>query len=238
MGSPLGPLFADIFLCFHEKTWIENCLLAFKPSFYRRYVDDCFLLFRSPKRIPLFLNYLIQQHPNINFTFETESNSSLPFPDIQITRHNDCISTSVYHKPSFTGLFTNFHSFIPFSFKKGLILSLLHCFFNICSNYENFHEELETFKKIFWLNGYPTHFFDSCISVFQIKFSSPNLWCIQLPKKIFFCLPFTGIHSPNPQKNLKRFCFSLSSPQHPFHFPPYQTSFSLFLPLRTGFLRV
>ena len=47
MGSPLGPLFANIFMSFHEQKWLNSCPLSFKPLLYRRYVDDCFLLFRS-----------------------------------------------------------------------------------------------------------------------------------------------------------------------------------------------
>ena len=43
MGNPLGPTFANIFLCHHENNWLENCLELFKPKFYRRYVDDLFL---------------------------------------------------------------------------------------------------------------------------------------------------------------------------------------------------
>ena len=46
MGSPLGPLFANIFLSFrHEKSWLADCPSVFKPIFYHRYVDDCFLIF-------------------------------------------------------------------------------------------------------------------------------------------------------------------------------------------------
>ena len=42
MGSPLGPLFANIFMSFHEKSWLYNCASSFKPPMYRRYVDHCF----------------------------------------------------------------------------------------------------------------------------------------------------------------------------------------------------
>ena len=31
MGSPLGPTLANVFLCFHEKIWLQNCLFEFKP---------------------------------------------------------------------------------------------------------------------------------------------------------------------------------------------------------------
>ena len=73
-------------------------------------VDDCFLLFRSLDHVPLFLNYLNRQHPNISFTFELEKDGKLTFLDVYITRSNGKFSTSVYRKPTFTGLFTaSFH---------------------------------------------------------------------------------------------------------------------------------
>jgi hypothetical protein len=37
MGSPLGPLFANIFLSSHESNWLNNCPVNFKPLLYRRY---------------------------------------------------------------------------------------------------------------------------------------------------------------------------------------------------------
>ena len=51
MGSPLGPLFAKIFLSFHERTWLADCPHTFKPMFYTRYVDDCFLIFQSKEQV-------------------------------------------------------------------------------------------------------------------------------------------------------------------------------------------
>ena len=32
MGNPLGPTFANLFLCFHENNWLQNCPLQFKPK--------------------------------------------------------------------------------------------------------------------------------------------------------------------------------------------------------------
>ena len=37
---------------------------------------------------------------------------------------NGKFSTTVYRKPTFTGLFTDFESFIPITYKRGLINSL------------------------------------------------------------------------------------------------------------------
>ena len=129
ISSPLGPIFADIFLSWHERSWLSDCITHFKPVYYRRCVDDCFLLFASPDHIAPFLNYLNSQHPNINFTQETKVNNCLPFLDILITRANGSFSTSVFHKPTFTGLY---NSFIPSIYKTGLISSLLNRYFSIC----------------------------------------------------------------------------------------------------------
>ena len=47
MGSPLGPFLAKAFPSYHEKNWLNNCPHRFKPVFYRHYVDDIFILFKS-----------------------------------------------------------------------------------------------------------------------------------------------------------------------------------------------
>ena len=146
----------------------------FKPLLYRRYVDDCFLLFKSTDQIPQFLDFLNRQHPNIKFTCEIESNSTLPFLDISIIRKNGVFETSVYQKPTFTGLFTNFNSFIPSQYKCNLIPSLVHRLYNICSNYENFQAQLESLRQILNRNSYPTRLFDSCVRTFLDRVSQPK----------------------------------------------------------------
>ena len=47
MGSPLGPALANIFMCNFENKWLKDCPHSLKPVFYRRYVDDIFVLFSS-----------------------------------------------------------------------------------------------------------------------------------------------------------------------------------------------
>jgi hypothetical protein len=109
MGSPLGPLFANILLSFHEKEWLDNCPDSFKPIFFRRYVDDSFALFNSHDHIVPFLDYLNSKHPNIKFTFEIENEyKTLPFVDISIKRVNGNFETSVYPKPT---LYWSFYKF-------------------------------------------------------------------------------------------------------------------------------
>ena len=114
MGLPLGPTFANIFLCYHEKSWLDCCPSEFKPVFYRRYVDDCFILFSSIDHVPKFLNYLNSKHPNIKFTSELEQNSKISFLDCLVTRVNNKFETSTFRKSTFTGLGTSFFQFHSF----------------------------------------------------------------------------------------------------------------------------
>ena len=47
MGSCLGPTLANTFLCHHETNWLSDYPSECKPIFYRRYIDDTFLLFKN-----------------------------------------------------------------------------------------------------------------------------------------------------------------------------------------------
>ena len=126
MGLPwghlaLGPLLATIFLSFHETNGLKGCPFEFKPLYYRRYVDNSFIVFKSRDHILPFLNYLNSKHTNITFTYKVEKDKCLPFLDVNILFSNGKYSTTVYRKPTFTGLFTNFESYIPITYKRGLI---------------------------------------------------------------------------------------------------------------------
>ena len=36
MGGPISPTLAEIFLCHHEKSWLDDCPASFKPVLYKR----------------------------------------------------------------------------------------------------------------------------------------------------------------------------------------------------------
>ncbi|XP_057308105.1 uncharacterized protein LOC130645991 [Hydractinia symbiolongicarpus] len=111
MGSPLGPSLANAFLSHHEKTWLDNCPSSFKPVYYRRYVDDVFVLFSSPSHLPLFKDYLNRQHINISFTSECEADKTLPFLDVSVSGMNRSLlhlSIGSLHLVVFTRITTAF----------------------------------------------------------------------------------------------------------------------------------
>ena len=79
MGLPLGPTIANVFLSFYEIKWLEQCPKEFKRSFYRRYVDDVFVLFKSSKHLSKSRNYFNTCHPNICFPLTREKLESCHF---------------------------------------------------------------------------------------------------------------------------------------------------------------
>ena len=76
MGSPLGPTLANAFLVHFEKNWLQNYPYDFKPHYYRRYVDDTFVLFTSPKYLEAFRNFLNGRDANMSFKFQCEKQNS------------------------------------------------------------------------------------------------------------------------------------------------------------------
>ena len=54
MGSPLGPTLANVFLCHHEQQWLDNCPQDYKPTYYKRYVDDIFVLLPNSECLDRF----------------------------------------------------------------------------------------------------------------------------------------------------------------------------------------
>ena len=123
VGSPLAPILAIIFLSYHEENWLNKCPIEFKPSFYRRYVDDIFVLFESHESAHSSCEYISCKQQNINITAEQENIGSLLFLDVKICRKNGKFVTSLYRK-------------------------LLHRTFSICCDFKTFHFEIDDLNFI------------------------------------------------------------------------------------------
>ena len=190
MGSPLGPALANIFMCNFEKKWLKDCPHSLKPVFYRRYVDDIFVLFSSLDQAEKFKKYLSSKHLNINFSLEKENEGRLSFLDVNIFREKGKFVTNVYRKKTFSGVYTNFDSFIPETYKTGLIKSLLFRCFNLCSD---FHHEIDILKGILYKNSYPRDFVDKYIKEFLDRVLTRKVVVSTVPKKdLMIVLPYLG----------------------------------------------
>ena len=126
------------------------------------------MLFKNIAQVQLFLNYLNAKHHNIRFTCEIEDNSSLSFLDTQLIKENGKLTTSVYRKPTFTGLGLNFLSYSPYLYKINSIRTLLNRAYNVCSNFITLDNEFQFLKTFFECNAFPSFFsYQNPSSVFK-----------------------------------------------------------------------
>ena len=105
MGSPLGPVLANIFMVERKQ------IVSPTRSLWKRYVDDttCFV---NSNFISHVLESLNSFHSNIKFTIKIEKESKIEFLNILI-RYKDLINTTVCHKKMNTDLYINWKSFSP-----------------------------------------------------------------------------------------------------------------------------
>ena len=211
MGSPLGPVMANIFLSHSETIWLEQCLEDITPKYYRRYVDDIFVLFDNEEKCNSFCQYINTKHPNLKFKAEYEQDNTISFLDVLIERQQNKFTTNVYRKDTFSGVFSNYNSFIPKSYKSGLILSLLFRLSKIVSDPEIYIQEVGKLKDILLKNAYPYHFIDTCFQRFQ-RIRPPPIANNETNNQITIVLPYLGKFTANVQKELKRM-FKTSLPK-------------------------
>ena len=75
MGSPLGPVLANIFVGFHEQHLnLDNRL---ELLLYKRYVDDTFSLHLAKEQSSKFFEELNDLHPAVKFSCEQEKDHKL-----------------------------------------------------------------------------------------------------------------------------------------------------------------
>ena len=92
---------------------------------YRRYLDDTFAVFSDEGQAIQFFNHINAAH-NITFTIEKGHDNKLAFLDVLAEYRNSKFHSSIYRKPTFTGLALNFYSYCPIKFKINAIKTLVH----------------------------------------------------------------------------------------------------------------
>ena len=207
MGNPAAPAIANTFMCHFEEQLLQHCPSTFAPTYYRRYLDDTFAVFSEPQHAEQFFEFINSHHDAIKFTMERENNKELPFLDMKIkrnTNNSDQFTTSVYRKPTFTGLGSNYFSFIPLLYKLNSIRTLIHRAYHLSSTYLFFHQELTFLVSYFHQNGFPKNLIYKRIQEFLNKLYTVKDTYVTVPKcKIYLSIPYYGPQSHTFQQDLK-----------------------------------
>ena len=206
MASPLGPSLANAFLSNHEKSWLNNCPQGFKSGFYRRFVNDIFILFKSNDLLKYSQDFLNSCHINMSFSMETEKENKWPFFEVEIIREQYKFTTTIYRKPTFCGVYNNFERVLPSLYKFGMVNTLVYRCLIICSNWTQFHTELIFLKGIFQKNGYPENFIDKFVKKFlnNIHLIKENIPTVEKKRLLLFLPEIISLKTwTKPQQALK-----------------------------------
>ena len=150
-------------------------------------------MFRPPVHLEEFQNYLNSKHRNIRFTCEEQHNNFVLFLEVLITRTGNGFKASVYHKPTFSGVYSNFDTFISGEYKVGLIFTLLFRTFSVVLDFSRFHVEVCHSKETLKQNAFPIKLIDSCIKSFLNKRLTKKPVTLTVRKKdVVIVLPFLG----------------------------------------------
>ena len=85
--------------------------------FLRRYGIDIFIVFKSNDYLKYFQDFLNSYHINMPFSMEREKENKLSSLDVEITHQEGKFTTTIYRKPTFSGVYTNVESLLPSVYK-------------------------------------------------------------------------------------------------------------------------
>ena len=130
MGTKVAPTFSTLTIAYLEDKLYKEVATTFGMSFsktfiesWKRYLDDCFLLWtRTEEELLLLHKMLNNLNTHINFTMEFDR-QELPFLDRKFIKDGEIIQTDIFYKPTDSKtylLFSSCHSKhtkvnIPFS---------------------------------------------------------------------------------------------------------------------------
>ena len=99
-----------------ERKWLEKCPPEFKPVF----IEDMLMIFLFYSNQPIisktFVTTLILVTRICPFHLR-KKDGKISFLDVEISRENGKFVTTVYRKPTFSGIYTHFESFLPSTHK-------------------------------------------------------------------------------------------------------------------------
>ena len=131
MGSPLSPVIANLYMEDLESEAIKTA--RHPPRFYKRYVDDSFLIMTA-RFVDSFFEHMNSQDESIKFTIEREEENQLAFLDtLAIRTHTGEIQTKVFRKSTHTDQYLDYRSHHPLEHKRSVVNTLLYRADNVVS---------------------------------------------------------------------------------------------------------
>ena len=126
---------------------------------------------------------------------EKEAHHKLPFLDVLVNNNDpNSLLTSVYRKKTFTGLLTNYFSFTSYSYKVGVIRTLVDRAYKINNTWPGLHEDITKLMDILKKNLFPAHLIERVVNRYVTGTLSNHSPRVSLPSSptFYFKLPYIG----------------------------------------------
>ena len=148
-----------------EREIFKKCDRLF---YWKRYIDDCFVIFDTSLPAEELLRLVNSINPHIKFTYELPDGNKLPFLDTLVQRTDAEWNFQLYFKPSHSGACLPFDSAVPISRKRNLISNeLLRARRN--SSVQNIKKSEEMVIHRLQQVGYTTDFIQATGKMYQKK---------------------------------------------------------------------
>ena len=166
MGSPLGVLFANIYMAeVEERTFSSRR----KPTLYARYIDDLFVTHEDDDDLRN-IQAALQEHSVLRFTIEKSQDEKMPFLDVLVQRGDGGFNTTVYTKPTNIGRCLNARGACPETYKRSVVSAYVNRALTHCSTWRQTHAELDRVRQLLTNNGYKEEMIENCIRSKMDKF--------------------------------------------------------------------
>lgn len=171
MGSPLGVLFANVYMTAVEERVFQN---RQKPTIYARYIDDIFVTTKDEEDLKN-LQDVFQQNSVLRFTIEKSVDHKIPFLDTMVQKEANKFITSVYTKPTNIGRCLNARGECPDTYKKSVISAYVNRALTHCTSWRLIHAEFERIRQLLTNNGYNGDMIEECIKKKLDSFQSNDI---------------------------------------------------------------
>jgi hypothetical protein len=209
IGSSISPKMASFFMLHFENKLKNHSLF---PRIWLRYVDDVFAIVKK-NDLQRVLDFLNSQFDTINFTYEEEKDSSLPFLDLLVKRVERRVKFAIYRKPTSTDLFIGADSHHCKSHKIAAFHSMYHRLFSTPMDPEDFEVERQKISEIGSLNGYSKETLRRVFLKHQRKQELRDVTTLQpveSEKLKFISLPFVPPITHKLDNELRKFGFKVA----------------------------
>jgi hypothetical protein len=159
MGSNAAPVFANLFVAFHEEKIRENYKNLWPPVYYR-YLDDIFFVWKQGEaKLREFQRILNTRTPSLEFNF-VESRKTAHFLDLTLRKgkrfaESRVLDLRTHTKPENPHLYTDPSTYQPDHIRYNWIQGECIRLARSCSNVVQYNEQLIKFKRNLEKRGYP-----------------------------------------------------------------------------------